>query len=140
MHGGGRRWRGVTATPRRPSSPLSVMRSTPSAAIPAIAATATVKSALAAAAAASSFGTSSSEMSSSVSFGKGATMRSERVKGADEGESDPGWDSGRLASHAGGVSAASNIITLGGTFVAHPPPRRTPTAGTKRVMKGAPCV
>ena len=108
---------------------MSVMRSTPSAAIPAIAATATVKSALAAAAAASSFGTSSSEMSSSVSFGKGATMRSERVKGADEGESDPGWDSGRLASHAGGVSAASNIIRLGDSFVAHPPPRKTDTNG-----------
>lgn len=110
---------------------MSVMRSTPSAAIPAIAATATVKSALAAAAAASSFGMSSSETSSSVSFGKGATMRSERVKGVDEGESNPGWDSGRLASHAGGVSAASNIIRLGDSFVAHPPPRRTPTAGTK---------
>ena len=85
------------------------MRSTPSAVIPAIAATATVKSALAAAVAASSSGVPS-VTSSSIPSGKGASMRSKRVKGADEGESDPGWDAGRLASHPSGLRAASSML------------------------------
>ena len=103
------------------------MRSTPSAVIPAIAATATVKSALAAAVAASSSGVPSvtallrrvfplessqlaHELSSSIPSGKGASMRSKRVRGADEGESDPGWDVGRLASQPSGLRAASSML------------------------------
>ena len=107
---------------------MSVMRSTPSAAIPAIAATATVKSALAAALAVSSFGMSFSGTSSSIPFGKGASMRSERVKGADEEESDPGWDRGRLASHANGDRTAHNI----GDFLVAP----AATKKTEAVMRG----
>ena len=101
------------------------MRSTPSAVIPAIAATATVKSALAAAVAASSSGVPSVTSSSipsgkgasipsgkgaSILSGKGASMRSKRVRGADEGESDPGWDVGRLASQPSGLRAASSML------------------------------
>ena len=92
------------------------MRSTPSAVIPAIAATATVKSALAAAVAASSSGVPSMT-SSSIPSGKGASMRSKRVRGADEGESDPGWDVGRLASQPSGLRAASSMAIFPGTPV-----------------------
>ena len=55
-------------------------------------------------------------------------MRSERVKGADEGESDPGWDRGRLASHANGDRTAHNI----GDFLVAP----AATKKTEAVMRG----
>ena len=48
--------------------------------------------------------------SSSIPSGKGASMRSKRVRGADEGESDPGWDVGRLASQPSGLRAASSML------------------------------